>query len=80
MSETLFSQVSPTNPAIYTTKVRAAGAKPLCSVRFDKKPYTARPAEGGSRRESKLVIDGAEWRSCIGADCLELRGKVDDEG
>jgi hypothetical protein len=37
MSETLFSQVSPTNPAIFTTKVRAAGAEPLCSVCFDKK-------------------------------------------
>jgi hypothetical protein len=37
VSEMVFSQASPTNPAIFTTKVRGAGAERLCSARFDKK-------------------------------------------
>jgi hypothetical protein len=80
LSEAVFAQASPTNPAIFTNKVRAAGAEAR-SVRFDKKPYTPRGvAECGSRLRNKLAVDGAERRFSRGADCLVLRGKVDDEG
>jgi len=80
MSETVFLQASPTNPAIFTTKVRAAAAELFAWSALTKNHIPRGLAEGGSRRRNKLVIDGAERHSCSGADCLVLWGKVDDEG
>jgi len=64
----------------FTTEVRAAGDEPLCAAASTKNHIPLGLAEGGGRRRNKLVIDGAERRFCSGANCLVLRGKVDDEG
>jgi hypothetical protein len=57
LSEAVFAQASPTNPAIFTNKVRAAAAEAR-AVRFDKKPYTREAllsAAAGSETSSLLT-------------------------
>jgi hypothetical protein len=69
----LFSQASPTNPAIFTTKVGAAGAEPLFLGPLRQKNHILRGrSEGGGAAETRSLVtaqNGASVAAPIASYC-----------